>query len=76
VRTAGQALALVVDELPGLALRGVHGYEGHCMALDDRASREAAAGHANQALIETRMLSPAPDTSARSCLAAELAPTA
>ena len=55
MRTAGQALALAlaVDELPGLLLRGVQGYEGHCMALDDRASREAAARQANEALIET-----------------------
>jgi D-serine deaminase-like pyridoxal phosphate-dependent protein len=54
VRTAGQALALAlaVDELPGLVLRGVQGYEGHCMAEDDRALREAGTRQANEALLE------------------------
>ena len=54
VRSTGQALALAraVDELPGVVLRGVQGYEGHCMAEDDRTPREAATRRANEALLE------------------------
>jgi D-serine deaminase-like pyridoxal phosphate-dependent protein len=53
VRTAGQALelALAVDELPALEMRGVQGYEGHCMVEDDQAAREAATRRANEALL-------------------------
>ena len=41
VRSPGAAvvLARILDELPGLTLRGVQGYEGHCMLESDRAER-------------------------------------
>jgi D-serine deaminase-like pyridoxal phosphate-dependent protein len=41
VRSADEAVALAqrVAELPGLRLRGVQGYEGHCMLEPDRALR-------------------------------------
>ncbi|HXQ81946.1 MAG TPA: alanine racemase [Opitutaceae bacterium] len=43
VRSAGAAVALAghVARLPGLRLRGVQGYEGHCMREADRAKRAA-----------------------------------
>ena len=41
VRSAEEAVALAqhVARLPGLRLRGVQGYEGHCMLEPDRATR-------------------------------------
>jgi D-serine deaminase-like pyridoxal phosphate-dependent protein len=41
VRSAEQALRLArsLEKLPGLRLRGVQGYEGHCMLEPDRADR-------------------------------------
>ena len=41
VRSADEAVALArhIDKLPGLRLRGVQGYEGHCMLEPDRAVR-------------------------------------
>jgi D-serine deaminase-like pyridoxal phosphate-dependent protein len=41
VRSAEEAVALAryVDRLPGLRLRGVQGYEGHCMLEPDRTTR-------------------------------------
>jgi len=41
VRSAEEAVALAqhVAKLPGLRLRGVQGYEGHCMLEPDRATR-------------------------------------
>ena len=46
------ALAQQIDGLEGLRLRGVLGYEGHCMLEPDRALRVEKAQAANQALIE------------------------
>jgi D-serine deaminase-like pyridoxal phosphate-dependent protein len=53
VRTVEHAVALAatIAELAGVRLRGVQGYEGHCMIEDDRALREAAAVAANRALL-------------------------
>lgn len=53
VRTAGQAVALAgaIAELPAVQLRGVQGYEGHCMAEDDPPTREAATRRANEMLL-------------------------
>lgn len=39
----GVDLARRVDELPGLRLRGVQGYEGHCMHERDRSARSEKA---------------------------------
>lgn len=41
VRSAGEAVTLAqhVAKLPGLRLRGVQGYEGHCMSESDREVR-------------------------------------
>jgi D-serine deaminase-like pyridoxal phosphate-dependent protein len=43
VRSAGEAVALAhhLSRLPGLRLRGVQGYEGHCMLEPDRDERIA-----------------------------------
>jgi D-serine deaminase-like pyridoxal phosphate-dependent protein len=54
VRTKEDALPLAerVAELPALTLRGLQGYEGHCMLEPDRAKRLADAGAANEKVIE------------------------
>jgi D-serine deaminase-like pyridoxal phosphate-dependent protein len=54
VRSVAEALdlAAVVERLPGLALRGVLGYEGHCMLEPDRAVRIEKCHAANAALLE------------------------
>ncbi len=48
VRSAEEAVALAqwLDKLPGLRLRGVQGYEGHCMLEPDRSVRIAKARQA------------------------------
>ncbi len=48
VRSADEAVALAqhLAKLPGLTLRGVQGYEGHCMHETDRAVRTAKAREA------------------------------
>src|SRR5262249_1126403 len=46
------ALGRRVDGLPGLRLRGLLGYEGHCMLEPDRAVRIQKARAANAALLE------------------------
>jgi D-threonine aldolase len=48
VRSAAEAVALAgaVTDVPGIALLGVTGYEGHCMGIKDRAKRAAAARRA------------------------------
>jgi len=53
VRTADRAVALAagIRGLPAVRLRGVHGYEGHCMAEDDRQAREGLAVEAHRALL-------------------------
>jgi D-serine deaminase-like pyridoxal phosphate-dependent protein len=45
-------LAELVERLPGLALRGPFGYEGHCMLEPDRAERVRKAKAANAELLE------------------------
>ena len=54
VRTVPEAVGLggLVEKLPGLRLRGVLGYEGHCMLEPDRAVRIEKCKAANDALIE------------------------
>jgi len=47
------ALARRVQETEGVALRGVMGYEGHVMAIEDRAEREGRANKAMGRLLET-----------------------
>jgi D-serine deaminase-like pyridoxal phosphate-dependent protein len=51
VRLAQRAAAT-----PGVALRGLMGYEGHLVALADRAEREARARAAMEALVATARL--------------------
>jgi D-serine deaminase-like pyridoxal phosphate-dependent protein len=53
VRTVPEAVELgqLVGSLPGLTLRGVLGYEGHCMLEPDRALRVQKCQAANDALI-------------------------
>jgi D-serine deaminase-like pyridoxal phosphate-dependent protein len=48
VRSSGEAveLARCVSSLPGLRLRGIQAYEGHCMLEPDRAVRVRKAGEA------------------------------
>jgi D-serine deaminase-like pyridoxal phosphate-dependent protein len=48
VRSPEEAVAVAqcIRELPGLSLRGVQGYEGHCMMDTDRAVRSAKVGAA------------------------------
>lgn len=48
---AAADLAELVERLPGLALRGPFGYEGHCMLEPDRAERVRKALAANAELI-------------------------
>ncbi len=45
-------LAKLVDSLPGLRLRGVMGYEGHVVAVEDRDPREEGAKKSMSILIE------------------------
>ncbi len=54
VRTKGDALPLAerIADLPALKLRGLQGYEGHCMLEPDRAKRLADAGAANEKVVE------------------------
>jgi D-serine deaminase-like pyridoxal phosphate-dependent protein len=54
VRTVEDALPLAerIAALPGLELRGVQGYEGHCMLEPDRQKRFADAEAANAKVIE------------------------
>ena len=47
------ALARSVADTPGLHLRGVMGYEGHVVAIEDRARREASARQAMDRLLST-----------------------
>jgi D-serine deaminase-like pyridoxal phosphate-dependent protein len=47
------ALARVVAATPGLALRGVMGYEGHVQPIPDRRERESRAREAMQSLVTT-----------------------
>ncbi len=53
VRTSEQALqvAACVSDLPGLQLRGVTGYEGHCVLEPDRAARTTKANRAMEYLL-------------------------
>ena len=53
VRTPAEAVALgqQASEAPGVALRGLLGYEGHCMLEPDRALRTEKAHAANAVLI-------------------------
>jgi len=53
VRSSGSAVALArhIATLPNLRLRGVQGYEGHCMLEPDRAVRVAKAGAALDGLV-------------------------
>ena len=53
VRTAAEAVALgrQASEAPGLRLRGLLGYEGHCMLEPDRALRLEKAHAANAVLV-------------------------
>jgi D-serine deaminase-like pyridoxal phosphate-dependent protein len=54
VRAKEEALPIAerIAELPGLTLRGVQGYEGHCMLEPDRDKRIADARAANEKAIE------------------------
>lgn len=54
VRTKEEALPLAerIAELPGLKLRGMQGYEGHCMLEPDREKRLHDARAANAKVIE------------------------
>jgi D-serine deaminase-like pyridoxal phosphate-dependent protein len=47
------ALAKRVDAADGVVLRGVMGYEGHVVAIEDRAEREAKAAKAMERLLST-----------------------
>ncbi len=47
------ALAKRVDETDGVVLRGVMGYEGHVVGIEDRADREARAAKAMERLLST-----------------------
>lgn len=47
------ALARRVADTPGLGLRGVMGYEGHVVGMEDRAKREAGAREAMDRLLST-----------------------
>lgn len=49
-------LAHLAAEAPGLALRGVMGYEGHVQAVRDRAERERLAGQSMRLLVATAEL--------------------
>jgi D-serine deaminase-like pyridoxal phosphate-dependent protein len=53
VREPSQALALarLIEQLPTVRLRGVHGYEGHCMAEPDPVRRASGVRHANERLL-------------------------
>jgi D-serine deaminase-like pyridoxal phosphate-dependent protein len=53
VRSAADAVALAerIRALPGLRLRGVQGYEGHCMQEKDRAARAMKAASAMEILV-------------------------
>lgn len=47
------ALARKADETPGLVLRGLMGYEGHAVAIADRAERETTTRQALDRLLST-----------------------
>lgn len=47
------ALAKRVEETDGVVLRGVMGYEGHVVGIEDRADREARAAKAMERLLST-----------------------
>ncbi len=47
------ALARRVADTPGVGLRGVMGYEGHVVGIEDRARREANARQAMERLLST-----------------------
>ena len=47
------ALAQRVSDTPAVRLRGVMGYEGHVVAIEDRARREASARQAMDRLLST-----------------------
>jgi D-serine deaminase-like pyridoxal phosphate-dependent protein len=50
-RQEAQALAVRVGRLPGLRLRGIMGYEGHCVLETDRAVRAQKAATAIERLL-------------------------
>jgi len=54
--TAALELARQVSRTPGVALRGVMGYEGHVQPIAERREREAAARRAMQLLVSTAEL--------------------
>jgi len=47
------ALAGAVESTPGVAMRGLMGYEGHVVGLDDRAERETRASRSMERLLGT-----------------------
>jgi D-serine deaminase-like pyridoxal phosphate-dependent protein len=54
VRSAASAVRLAgaVTQRPELELRGVHGYEGHCVVIDDAQVRDESVRRANAELVE------------------------
>lgn len=50
------ALAKLVEGTEGVELRGVMGYEGHLVAIEDRAEREERTGKAMERLLTTARL--------------------
>ena len=53
---AALTLAKQATESPGVALRGVMGYEGHLQPVRDRAERESRTAHAMHGLVTTAEL--------------------
>lgn len=53
VRTHGEAIGLAekISRSPGLALKGIMGYEGHCVCIENYAQRQAAATTAINILL-------------------------
>lgn len=53
VRTQEEALPIAerIAELPGVSLRGIQAYEGHCMLEPDREKRIREAGEANEKAV-------------------------
>jgi D-serine deaminase-like pyridoxal phosphate-dependent protein len=47
------ALARAIDTTPGVRLRGLMGYEGHVVGLEDRAERETRAARSMERLLDT-----------------------
>jgi D-serine deaminase-like pyridoxal phosphate-dependent protein len=48
------ALAQLIDRTAGVRLRGLMGYEGHCVSIADYEKRQAETHLANQRLIESK----------------------